>query len=48
MLNRLINKLLDTVSREHTVSYDRVNNLNINVMVKNHTNRIRRPTCKVE
>ena len=48
MLNRLINKLLDTDSREHTVSYDRVNNLNINVMVKNHTNRIRLPTCKVE
>jgi len=48
MLNRLINKLLDTDSRKHTVSYDRVNNLNINVMVKNHTNRIRLPTCKVE
>ena len=48
MLNRLINKLLDTDSRKHTVSYDRVNNLNINVMVRNHTNRIRLPTGKVE
>ena len=48
MLNRLINKLLDTYSHKHTVSYDRVNNLNINVMIKNRTNRIRLPTCEVE
>ena len=48
MLNRLINKLLDIDSRKHTVSYDRVYNLNINVMFKNHTNRIRLPPCEVE
>ena len=48
MLNRLIIKLLDIASHRHTVPYARVYNLNINVMVKNHTNRIRLPTCKVE
>lgn len=31
-----------------TATYNRVYNLNINVMVRNHTNRIRLPTGKVE
>ena len=31
-----------------TATYNRVYNLNINVMVRNHTNRIRLPTSKVE
>ena len=31
-----------------TATYNGVYNLNINVMIKNHTNRIRLPTCKVE
>ncbi len=48
MLNRLIIKLLGTYSHRHTIPYNRVYNLNINVMVKNHTNRIRLPTCEVE
>lgn len=48
MLNRLIIKLLDIASHRHTVPYARVYNLNINVMIKNHTNRIRLPTGKVE
>ena len=48
MLNRLINKLLDTDSRKHTVSYDRVNNVTIKVMSNKQINRIRLPTCKVE
>lgn len=48
MLNSLIIKLLGTASHRHTVPYVRVYNLNINVMVKNHTNRIRLPTYEVE
>ena len=48
MLNRLINKLLDTDSHKHTVSYDRVNNVTIKVMSSKQINRIRLPTCKVE
>ena len=48
MLNRLMIKLLDTYSHIHTVPYNGVYNLNINVMIKNHTNRIRLPTGKVE
>ena len=31
-----------------TATYNGVYNLNINVMIKNRTNRIRLPTCKVE
>ena len=31
-----------------TATYNGVYNLNINVMIKNCTNRIRLPTCKVE
>ena len=31
-----------------TATYNGVYNLNINVMVRNHTNRIRLPTSKVE
>ena len=31
-----------------TVTYNRVYNLNINIMRENHTNRIRLPTGKVE
>ena len=31
-----------------TATYNDSNNLNINVMVRNHTNRIRLPTGKVE
>ena len=48
MLNRLMIKLLDTYSHIHTVPYNEVYNLNINVMIKNRTNRIRLPTGKVE
>ena len=48
MLNWLIIKLLGTDNHRHIVPYNRVYNLNINVMVKNHTNRIRLPTGKVE
>lgn len=32
----------------NTATYNRVYNLNINVMDENHTNRIRLPTSKVE
>lgn len=31
-----------------TATYNRVYNLNINIMSENHTNRIRLPTGKVE
>ena len=31
-----------------TATYNGVYNLNINVMVRNRTNRIRLPTCEVE
>lgn len=31
-----------------TATYNRVYNLNINVMIRNYTNRIRLPTNKVE
>ena len=48
MLNWLMIKLLGTASHRHNVPYARVYNLNINVMVKNPTNRIRLPTCEVE
>ena len=48
MLNRLMIKLLDTYSHIHIVPYNEVYNLNINVMIKNRTNRIRLPTSKVE
>lgn len=32
----------------NTATYNRVYNLNINIMVRNHTNRIRLPTGEVE
>lgn len=48
MLNELINKLLDTDSRKHTVPYNRVNNVIIKVMSSKQINRIRLPTCEVE
>ena len=41
-------KLLDTYSRIHTVSYNRVNNVTIKVMSNKQINRIRLPTCEVE
>nr|DAW48985.1 MAG TPA: hypothetical protein [Crassvirales sp.] len=44
----MIIKLLGTDSHRYIVPYNRVYNLNINIMVKNHTNRIRLPTCEVE
>ena len=48
MLNWLIIKLLGTDNHRHIVPYNRVYNLNINVMNENHTNRIGLPTCEVE
>lgn len=48
MLNWLIIKLLGTDNHRHIIPYNRVYNLNINVMSENHTNRIRLPTGKVK
>ena len=48
MLNRLINKLLDTDSHRDNVPYNRVNNVTIKVMSSKQINRIRLPTSKVE
>ena len=47
MLNRLMIKLLDTYSHIHTVPYNEVYNLNINVMSSKQINRIRLATCEV-